>query len=125
MSTLKKIVYLLLITVFISGDIKAQDSKIISITNFKVYENSTQLVIDWSTEGSAEVNYWQVQISTDGKKYNTIALVFGPDPRQKGERYQYKGKIREEWAAAKLYYKVSPVNAKGEEINAEIIPPAK
>ena len=129
MSTLKKITYSLLIALFISGGAKAQqavnDSKIITITNFKVYENNAQIVIDWSTAGTSEVNYWQVQYSTDGKKYNTMALVLGPDPRQQGEHYQYKGKVREELTAAKVYYKVSPVNAKGEEINSEIIHPVK
>jgi hypothetical protein len=129
MSTLKKIIYLLMITVFISGGLKAQQSangsKIITITNFKVYENNAQLIIDWSTAGPAEVNYWQVQSSTDGQRYNTIALVFGPDPRQQGDRYQYKGKIREAATGGKICYRVSPIDAKGQEINTEIILPAK
>ena len=129
MSTLKKITYLILFALVISGGAKAQqavnDSKLITITKFKVYENNAQIVIDWSTEGAADVNYWQVQYSTDGKKYNTMALVLGPDPRVQGERYQFKGKVREELTGAKVYYKVSPVNAKGEEINTKIIHTAK
>jgi hypothetical protein len=129
MSTLKKIIYLLIITVSISGEIKAQQSsngsKIITITNFKVYENNAQLIIDWSTDGVVDVNYWQVQSSTDGQQYKTIALVFGPDPRQQGNRYQYKDKIKEPAAAGKIYYRVSPVDTKGQEINTEIIQPAK
>ena len=117
-----------MITVFTAGSIKAQqsvsDQKIITITNFKVYENNTQLIIDWSTDGLVETNYWQVQSSTDCEKFSTIALVFGPDPRQQGDRYQYKGKIKDA-TVCKTYYKVCPVDAKGQEINTEIKQPAK
>ena len=129
MKTFKKIIYLLMITVFTAGNIKAQqsvcDQKTISITNFKVYENNTQLIIDWATDGTVETNFWQVQSSTDGKKFSTIALVFGPDPRQQGDRYQYKGKVKDAATGSKTYYKVCPVDAKGQEINTEIKQPAK
>ena len=128
MNTLKKIIYLLMITLLISGNSKAQqsvsDQKIISITNFKVYENNTQLIIDWSTDGLIETNFWQIQRSADGQKFSTIALVFGPDPRQQGNRYQYKGKIKDA-AGSKAYYKVCPIDANGQQINTEIIQPAK
>ena len=117
-----------MITFFVSGNSKAQqsvcDQKTISITNFKVYENNTQLIIDWATDGTVETNFWQVQSSTDGKKFSTIALVFGPDPRQQGDRYQYKGKVKDA-TVCKTYYKVCPVDAKGQEINTEIKQPAK
>ncbi len=113
----------------VSGSIKAQqspsDQKIITITNFKVYENNTQLIIDWSTDGLVEANYWQVQSSADNQKFSTIALVFGPDPRQQGNRYQYKGKIKDASAGGKTWYRVSPIDAKGQQINTEIIQPAK
>lgn len=129
MKTLQKIICLLIITLFISGNMKAQEpgncQKLITITNFKVYENNAQLVIDWSTDGRVETNYWQVQSSTDGQKFSTIALVFGPDPRQKGDNYQYKGKIKDAAAGSKAYYRVSPVDAKGQEINTEIVQLAK
>lgn len=129
MKTIQKMICLVIITLFISGNIKAQETvngqKLITITNFKVYENNAQLVIDWSTDGRIETNYWQVQSSTDGQKFSTIALVFGPDPRQKGDNYQYKGKIKDDETGIKTFYRVSPVDAKGQEINTEIVQSAK
>ena len=129
MKKFKKMIYLVMITVFISGNIQAQEAvngqKIITITTFKVYENNAQLVIDWSTDGRVETNYWQVQSSTDGQKFSTIALVFGPDPRQKGDNYQYKGKIKDASDGTETYYRVTPVDAKGQEISTEIVQSVK
>lgn len=117
-----------MIILSINGETRAQqtvnNAKIITITNFKVYEKNTQLIIDWSTKGDLGANYWQVQSRTNSQKYNIIALVFGPDPNQKGNRYQFKGKIKES-AGNKTSYRVVPIDIKGQEIDTEIIQPAK
>lgn len=126
MNTLKKIICLLLILVFVFGTAKAQSAAAnskITITNFKVYEKNNQLIIDWKTNGVVDANYWQVQRSEDGKEYATIALVFGPDPRQGTNTYQYKGKLSK--AGGKISYRVSPVDNREKEINTEIIPATK
>lgn len=116
-----------MISVVIFGTAKAQQSSAnqkITITNLKIYENNDQLTIDWATDGTVAASYWQLQSSTDGKNYKTFALVFGPDPRQEGDRYQYKGRlIRAD--AAKMLYRLSPVDGNGKEINNEIIPATK
>ena len=129
MKTLQKMIYLVMITVYMSGNIQAQElvncQKFSTMTNVKVYENNAQLVIDWSTDGRVETNYWQVQSSTDGQKFSTIALVFGPDPRQKGDNYQYKGKIKDASDGTETYYRVTPVDAKGQEISTEIVQSVK
>ncbi len=127
MNTFKKIKNLLIIILFVSGNSKAQQSitnTTITITNFNVYENNDQLIIDWETKGVADVNYWQIQNSTDGQRYATIALVFGPDPRQKGNRFQYKGKLKNA-TGGKTFYRLNPVDHEEKEINTEIIQPAK
>lgn len=108
------------------GTAKAQSAAAnskITITNFKVYEKNNQLIIDWKTDGVVDANYWQVQRSEDGKEYATIALVFGPDPRQGTNTYQYKGKLSK--AGGKISYRVSPVDNREKEINTEIIPATK
>jgi len=115
-----------MITVFVFGTAKAQSEAVLSkitITNFKVYENNDQLIIDWKTDGVVDANYWQIQRSEDGKEYATIALVFGPDPRQGANTYQYKGKLNK--AGGKTSYRLSPVDKREKEINTEIIPATK
>ncbi len=127
MKTIKTIICLLLITVLTMGKTQAQSTATgskITITNFKVYENNDQLVIDWQTDGVVEANYWQIQRSTDGKNYATIALVLGPDPRQGANRYQYKTKMRKRGEAG-LSYRLAPVDRSEKEINTEIIPATK
>ncbi|MGH2565055.1 MAG: hypothetical protein ACRDE5_11110, partial [Ginsengibacter sp.] len=39
-------------------------------------------MIDWSTDNKVATNYFEIQRSVDGKNFNTIALVMGPDPKQ-------------------------------------------
>ena len=127
MNKFKKITYLLLITAFFSGNVKAQSSpgnQKITITNFKVNEKNDQLIIDWATDGAVATNYWQLQSSTDGKRFSTFALVFGPDPRQPGDSYQYRDKIKKE-TLTKTYYRLSHIDKDGKEINSEIIQTAK
>lgn len=127
MKTIKKITSLLMILVFILGKAQAQsattDSRI-TITNFNVYENNDQLVIDWQATGMVEANYWQIQRSSDGKNYATIALVLGPDPRQGANRYQYRAKMKKR-GEANLSYRLTPVDRSEKEINTEIIPATK
>ena len=116
-----------MITALVFGKTQAQpaaaNSKI-TITNFSVYEKNEQLIIDWQTDGLVEANYWQVQRSSDGKNYATIALVLGPDPRQGANSYRYKTKMRKRGEAS-LSYRLTPVDRSEKEINTEIIPATK
>lgn len=130
MSTLKKTIILLMISALGFNSAGAQDlvsaaeTVKIKITNFNVYEKNDQLFIDWATDGTVAANYWELQSSTDGKQFKTFALVFGPDPRQQGDRYQFKGKIRNA-DGTELIYRVCPVDSNEKEIITEIITPAK
>ena len=128
MNGLKKTLILLAIATFAFLNTEAQQSSSanqkIVIKNFKINRNDTQLIIDWETEGTVTANYWQLQSSIDGKPYKTFALVFGPDPRQGGSRFQYKGKMREA-DGQKVNYRLCPVDNEEKEINNEIIPAVK
>lgn len=128
MKTIKKITLLLMVTAFSYSNTYAQaalstNQKIV-ITNYKVYEKDAQVFIDWQTNGAVAANYWQVQYSTDGQQFTTMAIVFGPDPKQPGDCYKYKGKIRME-AGKKVTYRVRPVDSREEEIITEIVTSAK
>jgi hypothetical protein len=127
MNGIKKIICLLMLTAFISRKAEAQPAlhnQAITITNFTVYEKDTKLFVDWSTDGTIATNYWQVQISDDGKSFSTIAIVLGPDPKQPGDRYQYMEKIKAGRDATK-YYRLCHVDVNGNAQMSGIITPAK
>jgi hypothetical protein len=126
MKTTKKLTCLLML-MFALNNTKAQTEAAgskITITNFNVYENNDQLFINWQTDGVVDANYWQVQRSTDGKNYATIAFVLGADPRQAANHYQYKVKMRKR-GESKLFYRLSPVDKNDKEISTEIISATK
>ena len=128
MKTIQKMLSLVLIVSLVCGKAQAQETtkanaKIV-ITNFNVYENSDQLVIDWQTDGQVDANYWQIQRSADGQTFTTIALVLGPDPRQGANRFQYKTKMRKRGESA-MMYRLMPIDKSEQEINTEIIPATK
>jgi len=57
----------------------AQQQKI-NIINFQVVKNQNKVDINWSTAKDASTNYFEVERSTDGKNFKTVAMVMGPDP---------------------------------------------
>ena len=59
--------------------------------NFAVFNVTTdekRISIDWSIESATPTNYFEIQKSTDGLNFKTIALVLGPDPKKpRGDCY--------------------------------------
>ena len=87
----------------------------INVTDFTVSAKEQKVIIDWKTDGATATNYFAVQKSTDGINYKTVALVLGPDPKQKnGDCYDYADKN-----AAKngkhSYYRLVHVDTDGNE----------
>ena len=56
----------------------------IKYTGFTVTAKLDKATVAWSTDNSFTTNYFEVQKSSDGINYKTIALVLGPDPKQPG-----------------------------------------
>lgn len=118
---------MILLTAPILGKVMAQPvlrDQNITITQFTVYEKESILFVEWATDGTVPTNYWQVQISDDGTRFSTIALVLGPDPRQQGDRYQYMEKSRSGRDATK-YYRLRHVDVNGNEQLSRVIIPSK
>ena len=118
---------MLLFTTLICRAVSAQPAlrdQTITITNFTVYEKDAKLIVEWATDGAVATNYWQVQISEDGKQFSTIALVLGPDPRQQGDRYQYMEKVKAGRDASK-FYRLRHVDVNGNEQISKVLAPAK
>jgi hypothetical protein len=119
---MKKAIYLMSLLMLTSMLTKSQSTstgKSITITKLIAYEKDNRFYIDWATDGTVETNYWEVQISTDGKRFSTLALVLGADPSQPGEAYAYKGKVDEQKRAA--YYRVVHISANGIKQQSKII----
>ena len=123
---MKKATYLLILMVLGTLFTTAQTTSAspqINITKLIAYEKDNQFFIDWATDGAGKTNYWEVQSSTDGRTFSTIALVLGPDPAKPGEQFGYKGKITTQKLAG--YYRVVHISPSGVKQPGNIIKPAK
>ena len=81
----KNLLRILLISTIVfasSTGLKAQ-TYFINVTDFTISTKEQKVIIDWKTDGATATNYFAVQKSTDGINYKTVALVLGPDPKQK------------------------------------------
>lgn len=56
----------------------------INITSFEVVKAQNKVMIEWSTDKASKTNYFEVEKSTDGKNFKTVAYVLGADPTKSG-----------------------------------------
>lgn len=96
-----------------STGLKAQ-TRTVNITDFTVSAKQEKVLIDWKTDGANPTNYFAIQKSTDGINYKTVALVLGPDPKQKnGDCYGCSDKLSK--AAKPSYYRLVHIDTNGNE----------
>ena len=89
---------------------QAQDNTNIQITRFELkMEKAHKVNINWATDDKVETNYFEVERSTDGEVFKTVALVFGPDPVKEGDQYESFDKI----SGRKAYYRLKHVSLDG------------
>jgi len=87
----------------------------INVTDFTVSAKEQKVIIDWKTDGATATNYFAIQKSTDGINYKTVALVLGPDPKQKnGDCYDYADKYVSK-TAKHSYYRLVHIDTDGNE----------
>lgn len=79
---LLRIVFLFIIVSISSSTLLAQKQNV-NVTEFTVSAKEHKVMIDWKTDGVTPTNYFAIQKSSDGINFKTVALVLGPDPRQK------------------------------------------
>lgn len=124
---MKKLIMLSVIVNFMYINLKAQlkeSNEKINITTLKAYEKDAKIYIDWTTDGNSTSNCWEVQSSQDGVQFSTIALVLGPDPREKGDRYEYRDKLNE-INSTLTYFRVRHISKDGIYQVSEIVQPVK
>ncbi len=102
-----------------------QANTTLNITNFQVYAKDSKLIVDWSTDGTKATNYWEIQRSTEGVQFSTIALVLGPDPgQQPGENFKYMEKLKDA-KNTNAYYRLRHIFTDGTDQFSKIIQPVK
>ena len=113
----KNLLRILLISTIVfasSTGLKAQ-TYFINVTDFTISTKEQKVIIDWKTDGATATNYFAVQKSTDGINYKTVALVLGPDPKQKSGDY-YAGFDKYVPKAAKhSFYRLVHIDTDGNE----------
>lgn len=88
----------------------------INIIDFGVMAQKDKVSINWSTDNKTETNYFEVEKSSDGKNFRTVAYILGADPTKKDcDCYgciDVVGKTKQEF-----YYRLKHVDIDG---NVEI-----
>ena len=106
--------FLISTILLISSGLSAQ-TRSVNVTDFTVSAKEQKVILDWKTDGATATNYFAVQKSTDGVNYKTVALVLGPDPKQKnGDYYAFADKSMPK-AAKNSYYRLVHIDTNGNE----------
>lgn len=101
--------------ILISTSSLIAQNKTINVTEFTVSAKAQKVVVDWKTDGATATNYFAVQKSTDGVNFKTVALVLGPDPKQKnGDYYAFSDKYLPN-SSKHSYYRLVHIDAEGNE----------
>ena len=84
----------------------------INFTSFTVNTQQKRIMIDWATDNKVPTNYFEIERSSDGINFKTIALVLGPDPRQTNCDC-YEGFDKPGANAKKYFYRLKHVSTDG------------
>ena len=81
--------------------------------SFTVNAMNKKVAIDWVTDNKVPTNYFEIQRSTDGKNFKTIAMVLGPDPeKQNCDCYECFDKLS--GTKQTYFYRLKHVGTDGE-----------
>lgn len=116
---LKKLYKSVIVLVFLSIGSVALGQKLeteqakINFTSFTVIANQKRIMIDWETDNKVPANYFEIERSSDGINFRTIAWVLGPDPKQKNcDCYECFDKPDSK--TKKYFYRLKHVSIDGE-----------
>ncbi len=84
----------------------------IHIIDFSVANDGNKVEINWATAKSMNAHYFEVEKSSDGQQFKTIAIVMGPDPLKAGcDCYWCNDKINTKTKV--VYYRLKHINING------------
>jgi hypothetical protein len=83
-----------------------------SITNFTATQNGNAILLQWLTENEQNNDTYEIQISTDGKQFNSIGQA--PSPASAGlvTKYQYQYNL-DQAPVGKIYFRIRRTDAGG------------
>ena len=85
----------------------------IEYKSFTVTALQKKIMINWVIGNNDSANYFEIQKSFDGKDFKTVALVMGPDPKQRGGD-SYEGCDKFNPNTKKYFYRLKHVSTDGE-----------
>ena len=84
----------------------------INIIDFNVVMSQNKVNINWSTDKANPTNYFEVEKSSDGKNFKTVAYVLGADPaRTDCDCYGCFDKVSKNYKNS--YYRLKHVDSEG------------
>ena len=111
---MKHLIRIFTVILLINNSVSAQSNVGGSpaITDLNIKVENAQVIMNWTSESSKGVNYWEVQGSRDGEEFYAIGLVLGPDPTQEGNRFMFKQSINKMKSDLK-YFRIFEVQENG------------
>jgi hypothetical protein len=101
---------------YFGSNAQSSQSNKINIIDFGVVIQKDKVNINWATANKTATNYFEVEKSSDGKNFKTVAYILGADPTKTGcDCYgciDVVGKTKKEF-----YYRLKHVDTNG---NVEI-----
>lgn len=108
----RSVIAFFLIVSSLVGNAQSSDRAGINIIDFNVARGQKKVNIKWATDKMSQPNYFEVEKSSDGKNFKTIAYVLGTDPaRTDCECYGCFDKISRN--SGKSYYRLKHINNEG------------
>ena len=95
------------------GQAPAIEKEKINFTDFKINSIKNRIAIHWKTDDGVSANYFEIERSSNGINFKTIAMVLGPDPKQVNCNC-YEGFDKPDSKSKKYYYRLKHVSIDGE-----------
>lgn len=82
----------------------------VKFAGFSAVKKQDAIFLNWSTAQESDNSHFEVEKSTDGRNWNTIAMVMGNGTTNTTSNYQYTDKKN---TAAVVYYRIRQVDLNG------------
>ena len=108
----RQLLVMILAVLGITG--KSQNAQVhhINVIDFNVAKVENEVEISWATGMAEATNYFQVEKSTDGEEFKTVAIVMGPDPTKTAcDCYWYLDNISTKTKT--VYYRLKHIDTNG------------
>ncbi len=103
-------------TVTKSNISKSDNAVNIVLQSFELSRSGNTVKLNWQTSIEKNNNYFEILRSTDGIKFNVIALMFAKEDAENGATYRYADQESAKINADKVYYRLRIIDITGKSI---------